>query len=303
MSTDKSVIATIRLLRSRLLKALTQHWYIEQKINVTNTMCHSTNILEYDQVTRTIRFKNPDKKWQNRSKHVAMPRKRAAGTSPLVLVSSCKSIAGGYEALVIGCSNCNRYLQTLFKVGQQDIIPQTKKLTQKSPEKFVCLCTGQKIITTCTPKLIKKDTWMISQIYLNKPIIDFVLSLNKNVVRNLHNHFVGPGRRSEFKVVTEIMMSYNHTSTMYHFMILIYMMLKDGDSRMNILLDFFFKISEFKDKKTNANTITGIITNPAPNTTTAAHTINWAHATRRPLHNRDTLRNEPFLTRRPNDGE
>jgi len=300
MSTDKNVISTIRLLKSKLLKGLTQHWYIEQKVKTKKHLYFGTDILEYNQETRTISFKKRHMPRKSTGR-ITTHRTKFASTAPLVLVSSCKPIAGGYEAVIIGCSNCNQSVRNLFKIGQTDIIPQITAGTKATPEKYVCLCTGHNIITTCRPQIIKKDTWLISQIYLNKPLIDFIISLNKNVLKNLNIHFFGATKGPTYNTLFDVMMSYGHQQPLYHFILLVFTMLKDRDSRIQTLLEFFFNVNQFEENKNNreANALAnearlirdaGInFTTTATTTTTVTGQPTTARHQRNPQIERETL--------------
>ena len=178
---NKTNRATFRLLRARIQKALTQHWFIERtyvkrylarKKHKSKPLLAGLGHILYDPKTRETGFLQHNFSGNYRSVRVAgtFPRATTAG---LVLLKNYSRIGTGVVGQVAACDRCVSGLRAVYLIPE---LFQSKKLARVLKGSRICGCIDKYIVSTCPPKPIQKtDFSLITQAYAEPQIANWLL--------------------------------------------------------------------------------------------------------------------------------
>jgi len=179
---NKTNRATFRLLRAKIQKALAQHWFIERtyvkrylarKKHKSKPVLAGLGHVLYDPSTKETGFlkRNSGRSYRALRLESAFPR---AVVSGLVILKNYSKIGTGIVGQVVACDRCVSGLRAVYMIPE---LFRPAKLASVLKRSRLCACIDKHIISTCTPKPIKKtDFSLVTQAYADPQIANWLLS-------------------------------------------------------------------------------------------------------------------------------
>lgn len=255
----------VKILRSRLHKALGHQWFLNQYAHRhrLNQFVIGTNRLLYDKDQRLISFKGwivpspPGKKltpMELLTASMVQPRTRRqkpltkslyAETAPLVLVRNINQRGGGWYADICSCSLCSPAFQSFWS---SQFLLNKVKIEQVLKQKAIrpCQCGyNKKLLTACKPVMITKEFGIVSQAFLQPQLlakVSYLLTVPSDKFRQVA--LAGTGYRFESAKLNNVTRStiYEQLDTGAFFGGLLQFMffwMKNGDSIASKLFHYY----------------------------------------------------------------
>ena len=249
---DKYNKTTLRLLKARLFKTLTQHWFVERtykKRYLSKTNFQRDKILDrqpiivYNSKTKSIQpEESPPLLVSSRSRRKIT---KPAFSASLVIITNYEKIGQGIAGQVWACNSCVSNMNYIFSLAN---FLNIKNLERLIKEQRTCRCSGINIISACPPqyftsifpdkkgKNIRTNFALIDQIYTSRSFLNWIFYslINIKTIDLKKELLFGQGDRHTN--ISPTPKSYSHKSRLVNVCKLIYFLL--GEDRAIKFIDY-----------------------------------------------------------------